>query len=58
MSDDRDPGRRREEAPRVDADAARGGEIILRTRRRRAIFLGGFAAFVLFVVIAGAVLAG
>jgi hypothetical protein len=29
----------------------RGGEIILRTRRRRLIFIAGLVGFVLFVVV-------
>jgi hypothetical protein len=35
------------------AEKARGGEIILRTPLRRAIFLGGLAASVLLVLILG-----
>jgi len=29
----------------------RGGEIILRTRRRRLIFIAGLVAFVVFIVV-------
>lgn len=29
----------------------RGGEIILRTRRKRAIFIGGLAAFVILTIV-------
>ena len=34
-----------ETGPRYPADDARGGEIILRTRRRRVIFIGGLIAW-------------
>lgn len=36
---------------RISADDARGGEIILRTRRRRIVFLAGLAGFVILAVI-------
>lgn len=41
------------ERPRdaVSSQDARGGEIILRTRRRRWIFIGGLVAFVAFVLV-------
>jgi len=33
------------------AEEARSGEIILRTRRRRALFIGGLAALILLAII-------
>jgi hypothetical protein len=45
-------GRNNAEAPiHLSAEEARGGEIILRGRARRIIFIAGLAAFVLFVVV-------
>lgn len=44
------PSRDREPI-RISADDARGGEIILRTRRRRIVFLAGLAGFVILAVI-------
>src|SRR3546814_15180664 len=38
--------------PAYPAEATRGGQIILTTRRRRLVFLGGLVAFVLFALIA------
>lgn len=38
-------------APHHSARDARGGEIILRTRRRRLLFFGGLIAFVLLALI-------
>jgi hypothetical protein len=35
----------------ISGEDARGGEIILRTRRRRMIFIGGLIGLVLLVVI-------
>ncbi|MEE4205337.1 MAG: hypothetical protein V2I39_03540 [Erythrobacter sp.] len=53
MSDNRKT-ERRDEGPHIEAGAARGGEIILRTRRRRAIFIGGLIGFgVVAIVVAG-----
>ena len=44
-----DPNR---QEPRVHrAEDVRGGEIILRTRRRRLIFLAGLAAFVVLAIL-------
>ena len=42
---------RPEEPVRISAHDARGGEIILRTRRRRMIFIGGLVGLVLLAVI-------
>ena len=40
-----------EEAKTIAAEDARGGEIVLRTRRRRMIFLGGLIAFVVLSIL-------
>lgn len=46
------PHPRSEEQPAYPAEKARGGEIILRTRTRRLIFIGGLVGiFVLLVVL-------
>ncbi|ARU17981.1 hypothetical protein [Croceicoccus marinus] len=37
--------------PTISAQDARGGEIILRTRRRRTIFIAGLVGFVLLAVV-------
>jgi hypothetical protein len=37
--------------PTISAEDARGGEIILRTRARRAIFIAGLVGYVLFAII-------
>lgn len=52
MKQDR-PGNRpaNDEAIHVSAQDARGGEIILRTRRRRMIFIVGLVGIVLLVAI-------
>ena len=42
---------REAEAPHHDAQDARGGEIILRTRRRRLIFVAGLVAFALLAIV-------
>lgn len=42
---------RDDQAPVHKARDARGGEIILRTRRRRILFLAGLAGIVLLVLI-------
>ncbi len=42
---------RPEEPQHIAAQDARGGEIILRTRKRRAIFIGGLAAWALLAVL-------
>jgi hypothetical protein len=39
----------------LSADEARGGEVILRTRRRRTIFLAGLIGFVLLAFMLGLV---
>lgn len=47
-----DQATRSPEAPvHISGQDARGGEIILRTRRRRAVFLGGLIGIVLLVLI-------
>jgi hypothetical protein len=53
MDDDRNGSERdNADAPiHLSAEKARGGEIILRGRARRIIFIAGLAAFVLFVVV-------
>ena len=38
--------------PVYPARDVRGGEIILRTRRRQLVFMGGLVAFVVFALIA------
>lgn len=38
-------------APHHMAEAVRGGEIILKKRRNRAIFIGGLVAFVLLTLV-------
>jgi len=48
MPDDRHPG---EQPVHLSADEARGGEIILRTRARRLIFLAGIAGIVILGVL-------
>ncbi|HEX5183207.1 MAG TPA: peptide ABC transporter permease [Allosphingosinicella sp.] len=48
MADAPDPG---PDEPHLTAEEARGGEIILRSRARRAIFIGGLALLVLIVII-------
>jgi hypothetical protein len=42
----------RGEGPITSARDARGGEIILNTRRRQLVFMGGLIAFVVFALIA------
>ena len=39
------------EAPTVAAEDARQGEIILRTRRRRIVFISGLVGFVVLVLV-------
>lgn len=39
------------EAPTISAGDARQGEIILRTRRRRIIFISGLVGFVVLVLV-------
>lgn len=46
-----DQDQQADEPIRVSAQDARGGEIILRTRRRRLIFIAGLVGIVVFVVI-------
>ena len=42
----------RDRAIHIDAQDARGGEIILRTKHRRAIFIGGLVAVVCLLAFA------
>lgn len=37
--------------PHISAEDARGGEIVLRTRRRRAIFIAGLVLWVLLAAL-------
>lgn len=39
------------EAPMISAEDARQGEIILRTRRKRIIFISGLVGFVVLVLV-------
>jgi len=50
-------GRPREKAP-IPAEDARQGEIILRRRWQRIVFIAGLVAFLLFVLFAGLAYAG
>jgi hypothetical protein len=43
---------REAKGPEIEGRKARGGEIILNTPWRRALFMGGLAAWVLFMIIA------
>ena len=45
-----DPQHRPDEPIHIDAQDARGGEIVLRKRRNRLIFLAGIAGFVLLAI--------
>jgi hypothetical protein len=45
------------EGQRISSRNARGGEVILRTRRRRVIFLAGLAGFVVLSALGGLALA-
>jgi len=47
------PDRSPEQPIRIDADKARGAEIILTKRRNRAIFIAGLVGFVLLALIWG-----
>lgn len=40
-----------EPAPHLTAEEARGGEIILRSRGRRALFIGGLVLLVLVLIL-------
>ncbi len=40
-----------EPVPHISAEKARGGEIILRSRGRRAMFIGGLILLVLVVIL-------
>ena len=46
-----EPADSEDEAKTYRAEDVRGGEIILRTRRRRIIFIAGLAGFVLLALI-------
>jgi hypothetical protein len=48
-----DPAHADEQPIHVSAQQASGGEIILRTRARRIIFLAGLAGFVLLALVLG-----
>ncbi len=43
---------RETKGPEIEGGKARGGDIILNTPRRRAIFVGGLVAWVIFMIIA------
>ncbi|HEY9553815.1 MAG TPA: hypothetical protein VIR62_09465 [Allosphingosinicella sp.] len=45
------PTAKQDEAPHISAEDARGGEIILRTRRRRIIFIAGLVGFVVLALL-------
>lgn len=45
------PTREDDEAPHISAEDARGGEIILRSRRRRLVFIAGLVGFVVLALI-------
>jgi hypothetical protein len=47
------PDRKPDEPIRIDADKARGADIILTKRRVRAIFISGLVGFVLLALIWG-----
>jgi|GEM_PF-685019 len=52
MKDKPNPKSKPETKPeKISADEARGGEIILRSRRRRMIFLGGLIGMVVIAII-------
>jgi hypothetical protein len=44
-----------DDPPTISAEDARSGEIILRTRARRAIFIAGLVGFVLLALILAAI---
>ena len=46
-----DPDRNPDEPIHIDAADARGGEIVLRKKRQRWIFIGGLVAFVVLALI-------
>jgi len=46
-----DPWRRPDEGAHISAEKARGGEIVLRTPLRRAIFIGGLVLIVIVVAV-------
>ncbi|MET4697653.1 hypothetical protein ABIE65_000664 [Constrictibacter sp. MBR-5] len=48
-------GRSDSHPPTYAADEVRQGEIILRTRTRRIVFIGGLVGFVIFAMIFGLV---
>lgn len=45
------PIQEKDQAPHISAENARGGEIILRTRRRRIIFIAGLVGFVILALL-------
>ena len=46
-----DPKKRADEPSTIPAEDARAGEIVLSTRRKRAVFIGGLVGFVLLVIV-------
>ena len=49
-----EPGNRndpKDEAPHISGEDARGGEIILRSRRRRIIFIAGLVGIVILALL-------
>ena len=48
---DRETGDRPEEPIRIDAEDARGAEIILRKRRSRGIFIAGLVGIVVLILV-------
>lgn len=48
---------KRDEGQRISSRNARGGDVILRTRKRRVIFLAGLAGFVILSALGGLALA-
>ena len=48
---DRETGDRPEEPIRIDAEDARGAEIILRKRRSRVIFIAGLVGIVVLILV-------
>ena len=51
-----DPQQRPDEPIHIDADKARGAEIILTRRRNRVIFIAGLVGFVLLALVLGPLL--
>lgn len=53
MNDSGNSDAKRTGRQRINAQEARGGDVILRSRRRRAIFLAGLAGFVILSALGG-----